>query len=58
MTDDLLLGKSKQAITANTRRLIAKGLTPQQAEVLAVQFAERQRSRFGAKKDKTVYDID
>jgi hypothetical protein len=58
MTDNLLFGDTKQIIAANTRRLIAKGLTPQQAEVLAVQFAERQKSRIGAKKDKTVYDID
>jgi hypothetical protein len=58
MTDDLLFGDTKQTIAANTRRLIARGLTPQQAEVLATQFAERQRSRFGAKKDKTTYDID
>jgi hypothetical protein len=58
MTDNLLFGNTKQIIEANTRRLIAKGLTPQQAEVLAVQFAERQKSRIGAKKDQTTYDID
>ena len=58
MTDDLLFGDTKQTIAANTRRLIARGLTPQQAEVLATQFAERQRSRRGAKKDQTTYDID